>query len=258
MTSLTGWAASFFAIGMTCAIASQAKTVILTPTDNRTQVSLNLGDTLTVELPTGDVPNFRWVSHLTTPSALTALNDSTEPAANGRPSLRQFRFNAAVAGDVILAFGFETPIKIPGAAPQDASAFSVQVNVASGAPSAGTTVLFGLYKGTMPCADCSGLDTTLSLYAKSMHDTTYAFYVRTQTYRGAPHGDLTFSDRGEWFISRGDAIDPNATVYQLNPDSQQSAESLLVKDNGATLLQLDRNQKPIDTPMNMTLRRVAP
>jgi hypothetical protein len=45
-------------------------------------------------------------------------------------------------------------------------------------------------------------------------------------------------------------------VYQLNPDDEQHSEALLVQDRGAALEQLDRDLKPIDTPMNVTLKRV--
>ena len=96
----------------------------------------------------------------------------------------------------------------------------------------------------------------LRLYAKGKFDTTYAYYVRTQTYRGTPHGDVTFSDRGDWTVLRGDATDENATVYQLNPDNEQHSESLLLQDNGSTLVQLDRDQKPIDSQQNLALRKV--
>jgi copper homeostasis protein (lipoprotein) len=236
----------------------QAKTVTLGSSDNRTEVSLNLGDTLVVELSSGDVNGFGWVLHLPKESGLTALNDDLLPAnkkAAVPVRIRRFRFNAAKVGDFAIVFGFETAEKVPGAAPQDTSAYSVRVHIASGAPRAGTAILFGVYKGTMPCADCSELETVLRLYAKGRFDTTYAFYVRTQTYRGAPHGDVTISDRGEWTVLRGDAADPDATVYQLNPDDEQHSEALLVQDKGAALEQLDRDLKPIETTMNVTLKR---
>jgi copper homeostasis protein (lipoprotein) len=239
----------------------QAKTVELGSSDNRTDVSLNLGDTLVVELWSGDVNGFAWVSHLPKDSGLTALNDDLLPADKKTAvsmQIRRFRFNAAKVGDFALVFGFETAEKVRGAAPQDTSAYSIRVHIASGAPRPGTAILFGVYKGTMPCADCSGLDTVLRLYAKGKFDTTYAFYVRTQTYRGAPHGDVTFADRGEWTVLRGDAADPDATVYQLNPDDEQHSEALLVQEKGAALKQLDRDLKPIDTTMNVTLKRVPP
>jgi predicted secreted protein len=236
-----------------------AKTVTLGMPDNHTDLSLNLGDTLVVELPTGNVKGFGWVVHLPQSSALTALNDETVPAAaneTGAPQIRRFRFNAAIVGDVGLVVGFEASALIAGVTAQNSSAFSVSVHVGSGAPKNGTAILYGTYKGTLPCADCSGLEVTLLLYAAGKNDTTYAYYVRTQTYRGAPHGDMTFADRGDWTVLRGDATDVNATVYKLNPDSTQRAEYLLVQDKGAALLQLDQQQRRIDTNVNLTLRRV--
>jgi copper homeostasis protein (lipoprotein) len=237
----------------------QAKMVTLGSSDNRTDVSMNLGDTLVVELSSSDVNGFGWVSHLPKESGLTALNDALLPVnqkAAVPVQIKRFRFNAAKVGDFALVFGFETADKIPAAAPQDTSAYSVRVHIASGAPRPGTAILFGVYKGTMPCADCSGLETVLRLYAKGKFDTTYAFYVRTQTYRGAPHGDVTLSNRGEWTVLRGDAVDPDATVYQLNPDDEQHSEALLVQDKGVALEQLDRDLKPIETKMNVTLKRM--
>lgn len=237
----------------------QAKTVTLVSSDNRTDVSLNLGDTLVVELFSGDVNGFGWVLHLPKDSGLTALNDepqSTNKKAAVSTQTKRFRFNAAKIGDFPLVFGFETAEKIPGAAPQDTSAYSVRVHITSGVPRPGMAILFGTYKGSLPCADCDGLETVLRLYAKGKFDTTFAYYVRTQTYRGAPNGDVTLSDRGEWTVLRGDATDENATVYQLNPDNEQHSEALLVQDKGAALVQLDRDLKEIDTTMNITLKRV--
>lgn len=149
--------------------ALQAKTVTLGSADNRTDVSLNLGDMLVVELSSGDVNGFSWVLHLPKASGLSALNEDVLPAdrkAVVPVQTRRFRFNAAKVGDSALVFGFETAEKVPGAAPQDTSAYSVRVHIASGAPRPGTAILFGVYKGTMPCADCEGLETTLRLYAK--------------------------------------------------------------------------------------------
>jgi uncharacterized lipoprotein NlpE involved in copper resistance len=246
-------------ICLICATKLQAKTVTLGSPDNRTDVSLNMGDTLVVELSSGDVNGFRWVSHLPKVSGLTALNEDVLPVdkkGNVPVQIKRFRFNAASVGDVALVFGFETEVKVLGAAPQDTSAYSVRVHIAPGAPRVGTAILLGVYKGTLPCADCDGLETVLRLYAKGKFDTTYAFYVRTQTYHGAPHGDVVLSDRGDWAVLRGDATDENATVYQLNPDDEKNSESLLLQDNGNALVQLDREQKPIDSQMNLTLRKV--
>ncbi|MEI9981255.1 MAG: copper resistance protein NlpE [Edaphobacter sp.] len=238
---------------------AEAKTVTLKEADNRTDVFLNLGDTLVVELSSGDVNGFGWVLHLPKGSGLTELGG--EPAAgkgsNAAEKVKQFRFNAAAVGDTAVAFGFETPEKVPGAAPQDTSAYSARVHVALGSPRVGTAVLLGVYKGTLPCADCEGLDTTLRIYAKGRFDFTYAFFVRTQTYRGAPKGDVTFSDRGDWAMLRGDATDENATVYQLNPDDEKRSESYLLDDGGNALVMLDKEQRPIESTANLTLRKIG-
>jgi uncharacterized lipoprotein NlpE involved in copper resistance len=136
----------------------------------------------------------------------------------------------------------------------------VRVHIVLGDPTAPPVgkpaVLMGIYKGTLPCADCSGLDVELRLYAAGKFNFTDTIFIRTQTYRGAPHGDVVFSDRGEWTLLRGDAVDENASVYQLNPDSTTSSESYLVQKNGDTLVQLDREQRPIQSKMNLTLQRV--
>ena len=97
--------------------ALQAKTVTLGLPDNRTDVFLNLGDTLVVELSSGDVNGFRWVSHLPKVSGLTALNEDVLPVdktGNVPVQIRRFRFNAAAVGDTALVFGFETEVKSHG------------------------------------------------------------------------------------------------------------------------------------------------
>ena len=243
---------------MALATVARAKTVTVGEADNRTDVFLNLGDTLMVELSSGDVNGFTWVLHLPKGSGLTLLNSGDVPAAAGSKSAKkmQFRFNAASVGDTAAVFGFETSEKVPGAAPQDTSAYSVRVHIALGSPRVGTAVLLGVYKGTLPCADCEGLDTVLRMYAKGKFDFTYAFYVRTQTYRGAPRGDVTMSDRGDWTLLRGDATDENATVYQLNPENEKGSESYLLQDGGNALVMLDKEQRPIDTTANLTLSKV--
>src|ERR1700733_6868777 len=121
------------AVLLVSAMAAQAKTVTLSSADNRTDVFLNMGDTLVVELSSGDVKGFRWVSHLPKASALTPLGDDASPlkkTGDVPMQTRRFRFNAASVGLMPLVFGFESEVKTPGAAPQDTEAFSVQLHVA--------------------------------------------------------------------------------------------------------------------------------
>jgi len=263
--------AGLFLLGVQfCAAVSMAKTVTLGEADNHTEIALVLGDTLVVQLPSTLPGQYTWRSRLGnhlgnhvgdrvgSRAPLIALNEVLLPVqGNGAEKgagTQQFRYNAAMVGETVLRLEFEPERGAAGAASN--STFSVKVQVASGAPGADEAILTGVYKGRLPCADCAGLDTEIRLYAKGRFDTTDAFYVRTQTYRDTPRGDVTFSDRGVWAVLKGDAVDPNATVYQLNPDDVTERQSFLLTDKGDALVQLDRELKPIATKMNLTLRKV--
>lgn len=241
-----------------CSLVGRAKTVTLEGSDNNTSISLNLGDTLVVRLPSTLPGQFKWVSHLGKNGPLSPQGEDLIPSAakdaKAGEGIQQFRYNAAQVGRTTLGLVFEATKK--GAGARMSSRFQVNVGVASGAPPASRAVLFGVYKGTLPCADCSGLDTELKLYAKSRFDTTYALYIETRTYRGTRNGDVAYSDRGEWAVLKGSASDPNATVYQLNPDRPSESQFYLLRDRGAVLQQLDRELKAISSQMNITLKRV--
>ncbi|HEY0161453.1 MAG TPA: copper resistance protein NlpE [Edaphobacter sp.] len=246
----------FGVVLMFCLAASlEAKTVTLGSADDRTAVSLNLGDTLVVELPSTLPGQYRWVSHIEKGGALTSQGDSEIAADSRKEAAQQFRYNAARVGQAVLRLAFETEKKQASGVPVT-SRFSVRVQVASGTPSADAGVLIGSYKGMLPCADCEGLDTELKLYAKGRFDTSNAVYIETRTYRGSRDGDVAYTDRGLWTMLKGSATDPKATVYQLNPDKAEERQSYLLKDNGAALEQLDRELNPIETKMNLTLRKV--
>jgi predicted secreted protein len=222
-----------------------AKTVTLTATDNNTSICLIEGDTLVITLASPIADAYRWQQHLTQPSALTALKDDFTPAKDATgTAVQTFRFNAAAVGSASVSLSFER--QKPGPAPQVTQTFAVQVNVSSGAPK--SLALIGTYRGTTACADCTGILTTLRLYAKGANDVTDAIYISTRTYQGGRNGDQSFTDRGEWSLNKGDAVDPNATVYALSPDSPQLRQYFLLQPGGATLTGLDQQMKPIDAP----------
>ena len=252
--------ARVFGVGLMLVWAAsvEAKTVTLSAADNRTDVFLNLGDTLAVELSSGDVTGFRWVSHLPKASGLTALNEETLPVdkKSGVPvQVRRFRFNAASIGDTAAVFGFETPEKDPSAAPQDTSAYSVSVHIALGSPRVGTAVLLGVYKGRCRVRTAMGWIRYCGFTRRGSSTLRMRFMCERRYIVGRRMGYM-YSDRGEWTMLRGDADDENATVYQLNPEREQGSEALLVQDSGASLVQLGRDLEPVDTTMNVTLKRV--
>ena len=232
-----------------------AKTVTLTAADNHSSISLIEGDTLVITLPSPMADSYRWQVLLPKPSPLSALQDDYTPPKNAKGvGTQTFRFNAAVVNDGLLLLRFER--QGAGPAPLVTQTFSVDVGVAAGEPP--SSVLIGYYKGTMACADCTGIRTELHLYAKGKDDFTNTIYVLTRTYLGGRGGTQSFTDRGEWSVMKGDATDANATVYALNPDNPAQAQYMLLQSGGSTLTQLDQQMKMSDAPAmyQLTLNRV--
>jgi copper homeostasis protein (lipoprotein) len=104
--------------------------------------------------------------------------------------------------------------------------------------------LLGLYVGTLPCADCRGIRTELSLYVKGANQFSDATYTLRETYLGASGDERSFESVGRWTILRGNRADPNATIYQLNPDQPRKIRNFLrISDEELRLL--DRQQNAI-------------
>jgi len=218
-----------------------AKTITLTKVDNNTSICLVEGDTLVITL-SSQLPNFRWkvlpqTFHVLTPTQQFASPDTADSKS------QTFRFNAASVGTTALNLGFLGPALDSAQQPEG---FSVQVTVASGAPK--SLILIGTYKGTTVCADCTGILTVLRLYAKGPNDFTDNLYISTRTYQGGRLGDQSFTDRGDWYLDKGDAVDPNATVYALSPNDPTLRQYFLLQPGGASLTGLDQQMKPIDAP----------
>jgi copper homeostasis protein (lipoprotein) len=127
-----------------------------------------------------------------------------------------------------------------------------EAQAAQFAAKAKTMHLLGVFQGTTPCADCSGIVTTLTLYTKAPNDFTDSIYKMNLKYidRGS------FTSYGSWDILRGRPGDPDATVYELNPDKSKGKQYYLRVDDN-TLQQLDAEMKPIDSPLNFTLKRIG-
>jgi uncharacterized lipoprotein NlpE involved in copper resistance len=108
-----------------------------------------------------------------------------------------------------------------------------------------------IYQGVFPCADCSGLDTELTLYRNSRTDAPETYSLR-ETYLGKPAKPLISA--GKWTIVRGSPDNPDATIYQLNPDKPQEIRNFLVV-NDNQIRQLDRDRKEIESKLNFTLTK---
>ena len=108
------------------------------------------------------------------------------------------------------------------------------------------------FTGALPCADCPGIETELSLFRDSS-DATVGFFILTETYIDS--GDEPFVTYGQWNITQGTKTDKNALVYELtteNPD--EAAVYLLIVDEDHLRL-LDSEKAEIDSGLNYTLTK---
>ena len=97
------------------------------------------------------------------------------------------------------------------------------------------------FEGLLPCADCPGLKTELVLTPKG-EGWAEGTYRLTETYleRGGPTVTT-----GEWTTLRGDAVDPDATVYQLDPDKPHGSRYFLRVGQDEAIRTLDGDMKTL-------------
>jgi copper homeostasis protein (lipoprotein) len=115
------------------------------------------------------------------------------------------------------------------------------------------SLLLGTFQGTLPCADCPGIQTELSLYHPNLY-TDEGTYVLKLTYLDRAVEPIV--TQGEWTILRGDAADENASVYQLEPDHPEKS-SYYLRVNAREIRMLDKDEKEMKTKLNFTLKRVS-
>ena len=113
----------------------------------------------------------------------------------------------------------------------------------------------GVFTGVLPCADCEGIETTITLKEnKVKNERTYSL---KEVYIGQG-SNKPFETKGTWTIIKGTPLDPNAIVYQLAVDNDDPEDSdvvnYLVVDN-STLKLLDDEMNEIDSKLNYILKK---
>lgn len=108
------------------------------------------------------------------------------------------------------------------------------------------------FSGVLPCADCPGIRTTLTLTRKGQ-GWAEGTYRLSETYIDRGPARVT---TGDWTTLRGDAADENATVYELDPDHAERARHFLRVGPDRALKALDRDLKPWPKGLPDTLKRV--
>lgn len=252
------------AIGLLAGFAASAqtkpqpRTIQIGEFTQPVHVSLKVGDTLRVVLPSTPSTGYSW--HVAASNAmLKATASSNIPGAQktvGAPGRQSLVFTAATPGRDNLMLDYSRPWeKGKPAARQYAIAVTVSDAAANSAASpvliAGG-ILQGTYSGKLPCADCSGLLTSIAFYAESAQ-TPAGYYVRTSTYLGAPKGDVVSIDAGHYLLQRGTPDTPDRTVFSLQSNTSDSLESYLLQ--GDSLVPLGSDGKPIQAPFNLSLKK---
>ncbi|MBV7528587.1 copper resistance protein NlpE [Chitinophaga sp. sic0106] len=109
------------------------------------------------------------------------------------------------------------------------------------------------YTGTLPCADCGGILTKLSIN-ETETDGNRRFKL-TETYQATKNGDQDFNSEGAYTVIKGSASDPNAEVIVLNPDKDKNLQRYFQKVSADELRMLDGEQKNIQSNLNYTLKK---
>jgi copper homeostasis protein (lipoprotein) len=108
----------------------------------------------------------------------------------------------------------------------------------------------GVFEGTLPCADCEGIRTELTLFLQP--DT---FMLRETRLGGRGDGETIMSE-GPWRAALGMEKDPEATVIQLDPEKPDTMRSFR-EVGGDRLEPLDRNGQSIESKQDHALKRKA-
>ncbi len=117
----------------------------------------------------------------------------------------------------------------PGAGPASPSAAEASVPTGEGSAVIDHSPL-GVFEGTLPCADCDGIRTELTLFLQP--DT----YLLRETYLGGSNAGKTVTSEGSWQAALGLEGEPDATVIQLDPGKPESMRSF--REAGGDRLEL--------------------
>lgn len=157
--------------------------------------------------------------------ALAACQPAADKAADATP-----------ASDAAPADAPAEPAQDPALAGTDATAV---VHHAQPDPAGFDRKAFaGTFSGTLPCADCPGLDTSLQI----SDDGTFTL-TETRQDRGATE------TRGTW------AVDADGKRLLLDPDTKETPDRHYELVSNAEIRALDPDGNPIATQANLSLRR---
>jgi copper homeostasis protein (lipoprotein) len=115
-----------------------------------------------------------------------------------------------------------------------------QAGVQPGPGAIDSKAFAGKFTGTLPCADCPGIDETLELGADGS-------FTLTDVYRERPQG--TFTMQGTW------SADADGKRVRLDPGSKAEVDRLFAIDDNDTLTLLGADGERADGAPDMRLQR---
>lgn len=107
--------------------------------------------------------------------------------------------------------------------------------------------LYGHWQGTLPCADCSGIETRLTLFRNPDH------YQLKEIYLGKSDDQNTFTRNGDWRLVQQEA-GVGQGIIMLSPADGKTQRQLARQPSGA-LTFLNNQGEPIASDLNYTLQR---
>lgn len=244
------------AIPLTAAAAATPNTVEIGELGSQASVSLAVGDVLRVVLKGNPSTGYGWQVSSNNGAVLQVNGTKNSAPSSGKvgaSATQTLTFTAKAAGSDPLILAYQRPWE---KTTPPARSYTLNVTVAEqGSPSVVPKgSLLGTYAGKLPCADCSGILTTISFYALGPNQYIDTYYVSTSKYLDAPGGNVINIEAGEWTLNRGSAADPNATVYCMYSSDAESRTNYQLRGN--TLIALDSASKVIRSPFNLSLTKM--
>lgn len=112
------------------------------------------------------------------------------------------------------------------------------------------------YEGVLPAADCPGIK--YQLYIKHREHSGDGSFLLRMTYLEGENGkDVVYSYTGKRHSLRGIPKNPNAIVWQLVPDNDDSKYNLLYDAREQTLTFLNNQFEPVNSELNYKLEKVG-
>lgn len=111
-----------------------------------------------------------------------------------------------------------------------------------------------VYKGTLPCRRCTGIDLDVRLKGAEEAAQGERTFSLDATYRDHPQQPDPEHYEGQWDVLSGTVTDPNATVYELTPDGEGQTYYFLRLD-AQTLELVDPQKRRFQNGETLRLKR---